>query len=200
MVINNGVRDHPQDALADDHDAVAARHRAISDLLDPFTQWRIAALEPDLTGARVLAIGPGYGNLAWWLGEQVGATGQVVAFSRDVSHLPHHPQVSLVGHDLTTGTVPVSGPFDLIHARLTLAYTSHRRQLLHQLANRLGPGGWLLVEDWAISERDRDVVVRAASLVEQDLYERFHRALTRVFAVSGTDSRWGAHLHTHFLE
>lgn len=202
MTANGAVQPYQQRYALDNSAANAtAHHTALADLLDGFTQWRIANLGIDLTNARALEVGPGHGSIAHWLLTQMGPHGRVVALDLDPSHIPPHPRITPVAHDLTSPSgLPseASWPFDLIHARLTLQHLPNRRQLLTHLARRLAPGGMLLVQDWA--GRDRDVVLAAPTQAARDLYETYQRAASKVFDAAGLDRRWAKRLHLHFLE
>lgn len=176
-------------------------HLAVADALDGFTKWRLANLDVDLTEARVLDIGPGHGSIAHWLTTQIGPRGRVTALTPEPDLIPPHPKVDNVGHDLASPhALPsqVSWPFDLIHVRLTLWQLPHRRQLLHQLADRLAPGGMLLVQEWTIPARG--VIVQAPDPGSRELYERFQAALVRAMAAAEVGYSWASGLHVSFLE
>lgn len=183
--------------LDNQHGAASAHHTALADLLDPVSRHRLTGLPVGLAGARVLEVGAGHGSVAWWLAEQVGPTGQVVALDLDPSQIPTHPRIERVRHDLAAGPLPFDDRFDLIHSRLTLQHLPHRRSLLTALAERLRPTGWLLIEDWA--GRDRDVVVDAPGAPDRELYERYQATAAAVFDAAGTDRTWAPRLHLHFL-
>jgi SAM-dependent methyltransferase len=179
--------------LDNHHDISAAHHQGLADLLDPFTVSRLAGLG-DWIGGRCLEVGAGAGSIAHWLADQVGPTGEVVATDLKPDLIPPHPRLRTVAYDLTTdGPLAVlGGPFDLIHARLTLAHLPNRRIILHRLADLLAPGGTLLIEDWSANwgaEVDQ-VVIAAPTGPDAELYLRYHNTAGQVFAAAGTDPGW----------
>lgn len=181
-------------ALNNSASTAAPHHQALAAMLDPFTQWRIQRLTPDLSGARVLEIGPGHGSIAHWLAEQVDAEGEVVAIDLDISRIPLHKRITLIADDLTVnGLRSIPGQFDLVHARLTLHHLPTRETLLSEMVKRLAPGGILLIQDWA--GRDRDVVVQAPSPQDRELVERYQWHVSKIFDASGTDRTWGTRTH-----
>ena len=177
------------------HEAAAAHLHALAELLDPLTRQRITALGA-LADARCLEVGAGSGSIAIWLADRVGYRGEVVATDLKPDLIPAHPRLTVVGYDLTApGPWPaaLAGPFDLIHARLTLAHLPNRRAVCHELATRLAPDGVLLIEDWAALATD--VVVTAPSAAAAHLYERYQRLAAEVFDAGGTDRTWARRIH-----
>lgn len=182
------------------HESGEAHLRALADLLDPATRRRITQLCP-LAGARCLEVGAGSGSVAVWLADRVGYAGEVVATDLVPDRIPAHPRLTTVGYDLTAGGPwpgELAGPFDLIHARLTLAHLPNRRAVCHELATRLAPDGVLLVEDWAALAGD--VVVAAPSVAAAHLYERYQRLAAEEFDTGGTDRTWARRIHPVLLE
>jgi hypothetical protein len=115
--------------------------------------------------------------------------------------IPPHPQIDIVEHDLASShTLPkqVSWPFDLIHVRLGLWQIPHRRQLLHRLANKLAPGGVLLVQEWTIPTQDG--IVQAPDPGSRELYQRFQTTLVRAMAAAEIGHNWANGLHVSLLE
>lgn len=111
-------------------------------------------------GSRCLEAGAGTGSVARALAELVGPDGRVLAVDRDPRFLTGLPgQVEVRQADVMAGDLP-QRQFDLVHARLLVAYLHPRRQALRRLADAVAPGGWLLVEevDWTWA----DLVVPAA--------------------------------------
>jgi hypothetical protein len=84
-----------------------------------------------------------------WLAEHVGSTGSVLATDIDPRFVPASelPQLEVARHDVTTGAISAAR-YDLIHARLVLSHLPQRRDVLARLVQALGPGGWLVVEDF----------------------------------------------------
>jgi SAM-dependent methyltransferase len=105
-------------------------------------------------GGRCLDIGAGGGSITRWL---AGRTGSVVAVDLDVTHLDAGAGVVVHRHDLDDG-LPDDGPFDLIHARMTLVHLSRREEVLGWLVDALAPGGWLVVGECS----DRPLTALAA--------------------------------------
>ena len=97
---------------------------------------------------RCLEVGTGGGSVAAWLAERVGPGGEVLATDLDVTVARErvHPAVTLQVHDLRADPLP-EGHFDLVHARLLVAWLSERHRVLQRLVRSLVPGGWLLVEE-----------------------------------------------------
>lgn len=105
-------------------------------------------------GQRCLDIGAGGGSITRWLARR---TGSVVAVDIDVAHLEAGDGVVVHQHDLNDG-LPDDGPFDLIHARLTLLHLSRREEVFARLVRALAPGGWLVVGEYS----DRPLTALAA--------------------------------------
>lgn len=129
--------DHPQEAERIDTAALA---------YDPVTTHRLRALDPG-PDSRCLEVGAGTGTVARWLLDEA-RVGEVVALDRDTSALDRlaHPRMTVVTADLTDENLRL-GRFDLIHARFVLMHLPERRRILTRLANRLNPGGWLVLGD-----------------------------------------------------
>lgn len=181
------------------HRAAADHHLALAELLDPDTTARLGGLG-DWTGGRCLEVGAGYGSIALWLAGQVGEHGAVVAADLEPDHVPDHPRLRVVGVDLAADhwPDPLAGPFDLVHARLTLLHIPARRELLRRLAGLLAPDGVLLVEDWAPM---REPMVMAAPTPEAaELYGTYQRVAAGVFDTAGSDPGWARRIHPAMLE
>jgi|ADGO01.1.fsa_nt_gi hypothetical protein len=179
-------------------------HGSIAELLDPFTRQRIQQLAPThgWTGARILQIGAS--SIAHWLADQVAPHGKVITLTPYTHHLPPHPHLRRLDHDLTDDQ-PLThrlGDFDLIHARLTLTGLPQPTHTLHRLATTLTPGGTVLIEDWTIP--DHDTVITAPSPAEHRLHTWFQRHLATVLDATGSHRTWArtihATLHTHGLQ
>lgn len=186
--------------MDNDHATSGEHHAGLSKLLDPFTFARLRGLR-DPAGAICLEVGAGAGSVALWLADRVGDTGTVLALDLKPARIPHHPQLSVLAHDLRgpiDPLAPLAGRFDLIHARLVLAHLPNRRTILYQLANLLAPGGVLLVQDWC--PQRRDAVVAAPSAAAGALYLAYQQAVSRVFDAAGTDPGWARQVHTAMRE
>jgi 2-polyprenyl-3-methyl-5-hydroxy-6-metoxy-1,4-benzoquinol methylase len=157
-------------AFDNDSKTAVSHHSALSGLLDQFSAERTAGLL-ELNGARCLEVGAGGGVFARWLADQVGPTGEVVATDIKPSHIPEHPSLRVLQHDVVND--PIEGTFDFVHARLLLNHLPARRVVLHKLASVLRPGGVLLTEDF--SPEDVSVFVAyAPSAEDTELLQRYH--------------------------
>ncbi|AYV32641.1 hypothetical protein EES41_38405 (plasmid) [Streptomyces sp. ADI95-16] len=115
---------------------------------DPFTRQRLRSLGVG-PGWRCLEAGAGTGTIARWLAEEAGAD-EVVALDRDTSRLEPlaGPRLRVRAADLTRiADEPDLGTFDLVHARFVLMHLPERRALVSRLAERLNPGGFLVLSD-----------------------------------------------------
>lgn len=154
--------------------------------LDPLTITCLEAvgLRP---GARCLELGAGGGSIARWLAERTGPAGQVVAVDQDTSRLAPAVNLEIVQHDLRHGP-PVTGRFDLIHARLLLLHLPFRRRLLRQLVDCLAPGGWLVLGEFS---RQPLEVLAATSPADASLFRKVIDALVTVLEQDhGADLDW----------
>lgn len=119
-------------------------------LAQMFDAHTFAILEPVAVrpGQRCLDLGAGGGSVTRWLADRVGPAGEVVAVDIDTTHLATGPGVTVHRHDINDGLPgPVAGPYDLIHARNTLAHLPRRDEIFAGLVDALAPGGWLVVGD-----------------------------------------------------
>lgn len=140
----------PQDyAFANARAQQEARLSALEELLDTGTQRHLAALEV-ASGWQCLEVGAGGGSIARWLCERVGPTGHVIATDLDprfvAAALRQHANSTVQRHDVLADELPAS-TFDLIHARLLLAWLADPQRALSRLVAALKPGGWLLAEE-----------------------------------------------------
>ena len=173
-----------------------AHHAALATLLDRATQDRIGDLL-NLAGTACLEVAAGGGSVATWLAEQVGPGGRVVATDTKPDLIPSHPRLSVLRHDITTGT-PGDG-YDLVHARLLLNHLPRRRTALHNLARALRPGGVLVTEDfWPTAPGD--FVACAMSPDDAMLLRRYQLAHLQVLADHGNDRTWSRRALIAFLE
>ena len=181
------VKPYPLD---NDHELAGEHHDALAEALDPATVARLRGVRPDWTGAACLEVGAGGGSIARYLADQVGATGRVVALDLKPQHIPDHPRMTVVQHDLCSDEPLPAGPWDLIHARLVLCHLPARETILRRLAQVLAPGGVILTEDWE-TMIDSGVVVAAPTADDAALYQRYQSVIgPKVFGAAGTDRRW----------
>jgi SAM-dependent methyltransferase len=81
----------------------------------------------------------------------------VLATDIDVSWLHDADAgVDVRRHDVATDEPP-GDAFDLVHARLVLVHVAARDEALRRMISALGPGGWLVVEDFDTAPRSRRV-------------------------------------------
>lgn len=165
----------------------------LAHLLDPST---FALLGPTgvRPGWRCLDLGAGGGSVSRWLADRVGPTGEVVALDLDTAQLPEHPSITVVQHDINDGlTGHLAGPYDLVHARLTLMHLPRREEILAMLVSQLAPGGWLVVGD--VSDRPCTVLCARS---EQDVavWEKIQHLSHRVVGpLGGLDVDWAPRIH-----
>ena len=98
------------------------RLQASEQEVDPASRRRLYATGLT-TGWRCLEVGPGAGSMMQWMGEKVGASGQVVALDLSTKFLPARrpEQVEVQQGDIRTAALP-QGAFDLVHARYALIH------------------------------------------------------------------------------
>jgi SAM-dependent methyltransferase len=138
-------------------------------------------------GARCWDIGSGAGTVALGLAERVGPAGHVLATDLDPQHVPPHPRLAAVRHDLLTDPPP-EGRFDLIHARLVLMHLADRAAVAVRLSERLRPGGALVLTDWSCD--CLRVVVSPVDERTATIWQRYHDAVHTLSARAGMDLRW----------
>ncbi|WP_147916299.1 class I SAM-dependent methyltransferase [Ruania zhangjianzhongii] len=141
-------------------------------------------------GQRCLDVGAGGGSVVRWLAKQVGPSGEVVAVDIDTSRLGDGPGITVVGADINEGLVGAqAGPYDLIHARLTLLHLPDREAILSTLADALAPGGWLVIGD-ATSRPLR--VLSDHCMRDVAIWERIQYLSHEVVGpAAGMDLTWG---------
>ncbi|MEJ3750112.1 methyltransferase domain-containing protein [Actinomycetes bacterium KLBMP 9797] len=181
-------------AYAFDNDAVDAlrQHACLAALLDSVSIQRLGGLDR-MDGARCLDVGAGGSAVPVWLADRVGRTGEVVATDIKPRHVPPHPRIRVLTHDVTVDPLP-AGEFRLIRTRLLLMHLPERERVLRRLAKALPPGGTLVVEDWYLWLDD--MVLAAPTTRDAKLVTRFRRLLVEdILAASGTDPYWAARVH-----
>jgi SAM-dependent methyltransferase len=154
------------------------------------------ALDPETTGIleqrgieeswRCLELGAGAGSVARWLASRC-ESGHVVATDTDTPFLDpsRAPNLEVVRHDVVAEDFPPAS-FDLIHARWLLANLSEREEVLAKAACWLAPGGWLVIEEYAIFPSDSS---------PYPAFRRLMGAMERLLADShGADNRWARRL------
>ncbi len=123
------------------------RLRLLAELLDEGTFTALAALGAG-SGWRCLEVGAGGGSVAAWLAGRVAPEGFVLATDLDITVLRglDHPCLEVRVHDIVGDPLPEAG-FDLVHARLLLAWLADPQAGLARMAAALRPGGWLHIEE-----------------------------------------------------
>jgi SAM-dependent methyltransferase len=154
-----------------------ARLRTLEAIFDAGT---IAELEARGVGGgwRCLEVGAGGGSIALWLADRVAPEGSVLATDLDTTVLAglSHPGLEVRVHDLLDDELP-AGAFDLVHARMLLAWLPDPRAALARLIDALEPGGWLLVEELDFASAVPD------PRMGPELAERFERMVAAHHAV-----------------
>jgi ubiquinone/menaquinone biosynthesis C-methylase UbiE len=123
------------------------RLRMIERVFDPASRRRLLATGLQ-AGWRCLEVGPGAGSIMIWMGDMVGATGQVVAVDLDPKFLGELGQsnMEIVRADIRTAPLAEQS-FDLVHARYVLIHISDYEIALNRMLDCLKPGGWLVLEE-----------------------------------------------------
>ncbi len=123
------------------------RLRLLAELLDEGTFTVLAALGVR-AGWRCLEVGAGGGSVAAWLAGRVAPGGFVLATDLDTTVMRglDHPCLEVRTHDILRDPLPEAG-FDLVHARLLLAWLADPQAGLDRMAAALKPGGCLLIEE-----------------------------------------------------
>lgn len=163
---------------------------ALQDYLDPVTTDCLTGTGVG-PGWRCLELGPGGGSIAAWLVDRTGPTGRVTAVDNDLSRLDGVDGLAVLEHDLQRG-LPVSGPFDLIHARLVLLHLPDRRELLRQLVAALAPGGWLVLGEFSGAPL---AVLSAAGPADAALFTKVIDAVCADLVDHGADLAWAHQVH-----
>ncbi|MFI9271008.1 class I SAM-dependent methyltransferase [Kitasatospora sp. NPDC052896] len=157
------------------------RLRLLGEVFDPLT-FRCLASAPIPPGARCLDVGTGAGSVARWLSRRL-PDGEVVAtdLAPELLGPPAERNLTVLRHDVTVDPFP-DGSFDLIHVRFVLSHLPRRRQILHQMARWLRPGGRLVLGSFGWFPLD--------SSPHEDYRQAMdaHCRLTRDRI--GTDARW----------
>jgi SAM-dependent methyltransferase len=187
-----------QYAYSNDSDHAPEHHRALAELLNPGSTERVRGLM-DLTDKRCLDVGAGGGTYAYWLATKVGSHGQVVATDLRPQHIPPHPRMRILTHDIVTDPLPEPGTFDFADARLVLNHLVERRKAFHNLVSALAPGGWLLTEDFS-SHPPEVWVAHTPDRGDAALLRDYHAAQLAVLDAHGNDRTWATTAHGAMVE
>lgn len=136
-------------------------------------------------------VGTGEGSVARWLAARVGTNGHVVASDLKPQHVPIHPRIEAIAHDLTSDPWP-EPEFDLIHARLLLMHLADRDTLAPKLAARLRPGGALVLTDWFCGCATEPMVKSPVDAYKAHIFQEYHDAVHKLSAQTGMDFDWAA--------
>ncbi len=164
----------------------ATRFAALSAVFDSATRRYL--LDRRLTvGWQCLEVGGGGGSIASWLSERVGAGGRVLVTDIDTRFLEalHSPNLDVLRHDITRDPLP-EGAFDLVHTRMVLIHLPERERndVLKRLAKALGPGGWLVCEEFDSGSIPPDPAISPGEVVLKT-----HQAMGRLNEARGRCGR-----------
>ena len=123
------------------------RLRLLAALLDDGT-FRLLERLGVRPGWRCLEVGAGGGSVAAWLCDRTAPGGSVLATDIDTTILRQleRPNLEVRVHDVLADELP-EREFDLVHARLLLAWLADPEEGLRRMFGALKPGGRLLVEE-----------------------------------------------------
>ncbi|MEU6563703.1 class I SAM-dependent methyltransferase [Nocardia nova] len=139
-------------------------------------------------GWRCWDIGAGDGSVARWLAARVGTTGRVLASDLKPEHVPSHPRIDVVTHDLINDPWP-EPEFDLIHARLVLMHLPEREELAVRLAGQLRPGGVLVLTDW-YCDCPAGPVASTVDAHTHRIWQQYHDGVHSLGDKTGMDLVW----------
>lgn len=150
-------------------------------------------------GQRCLDLGAGGGGVTRWLADRVEPGGEVNAVDLDTTFLADGRGVRVHQRDINDGlTGPIAGPYDVIHARLTLMHLPRREEILAELVDALAPGGWIVVGELS----DRPLTVLTAPRPEDiGVWERIqHLSHHVVGPAAGMDFGWAHRVHDQMVQ
>jgi SAM-dependent methyltransferase len=142
-------------------------------------------------GWRCWDVGAGDGSVARWLAARGGTTGQVVASDLKPQHVPDHPRIEKIAHDLTKDPWP-EPKFDLIHARLLLMHLADKEAIAVQLAAHLRPGGALVLTDWFCGCAEEDLIISPVDEYTARVFQAYHDGVHKLGEQTGMDLAWAA--------
>jgi Methylase of chemotaxis methyl-accepting proteins len=199
FVRNMGLVTEPSSSSADsgyllDNRASDAGQRfdSLSTLFNPVT-FRHLEMLGIARGWRCWEVGVGGPSIPQWLSSRVGPSGHVLATDIDVTWTQQAAggNVEVRRHDVAADDPP-KRVFDLVHARLVLIHVPQREQALERMVGVLGPGGWLLIEDF-------DPAMQPLACVdvvgpEQRLANKVREGFRALLAQRGADLEFGRRL------
>jgi SAM-dependent methyltransferase len=123
------------------------RLRLLAALLDDGT-FRLLERLGVRPGWRCLEVGAGGGSVAAWMCDRSAPDGSVLATDIDTTVLRQleRPNLEVRVHDVLADELP-QHEFDLVHARLLLAWLADPQAGLRRMVAALKPSGCLLVEE-----------------------------------------------------
>jgi len=172
-------------------DRTPERLKALQEAIDPATFRRIKALGL-APGWRCWEVGAGAGSVAFWLSQQVGDGGKVLAsdIKTDLlERLSELGNVTVLKHNVDRDDMPC-GPFDLIHTRIVLMHGGiNRTEVIKKLICALKPGGLLFLEE-------HDEYGTYALMPENLAFAKAIYFATRVIESNGASLSWARNLPT----
>lgn len=153
-----------------------------TEVLDQFTTQTLTEIGIR-EGLRCLEVGAGTGSIALWM-SRLGA--DVTALDRDLRFLDYigtDNYVTWLAGDITHDEQdPAFKPgFDIIHARLVVAWTHNRPDVITRLAAWLNPGGRLVIGDPVLPPNMANPIYK----------KTMDRCFNLIEKVSGADFSWG---------
>ncbi|MGW2524607.1 class I SAM-dependent methyltransferase [Streptomyces sp. NPDC001617] len=136
-------------------------------------------------------VGAGDGSVARWLAARVGTNGHVVASDLKPQHVPAHPRIEAISHDLTRDPWP-EPKFDLIHARLLLMHLADREAIAVKLAAHLRPGGTLVLTDWYCGCAVESLIKSPVDEYKARILQEYHEGVHKLGDETNMDFSWGA--------
>jgi SAM-dependent methyltransferase len=142
-------------------------------------------------GWRCWDVGAGDGSVARWLAARVGVSGHVVASDLKPQHVPDHPRIEAIRHDLTSDPWP-EPKFDLIHARLVLMHLADKEDVAAKLAAHLQPGGVLVLTDWYCGCADEGIIKSPVDEYTARIFQEYHDGVHKLAGQTGMDFDWAS--------
>jgi ubiquinone/menaquinone biosynthesis C-methylase UbiE len=169
------------------------------ELLRPLTRraFEAAGIGP---GMRVLDVGCGAGDVAFLVGEMVGAEGSVLGVDLDgtaVELADARRAAQRVGNVAfrcgDARSRAFGGPFDAVVGRFVLMFMTDATAALAHFANQLRPGGVAVFHEWVAR-------VHGVSSTQQPVLAALLELLSETFARSGASLSTGAELYWRMLD
>jgi ubiquinone/menaquinone biosynthesis C-methylase UbiE len=142
-------------------------------------------------GWRCWDVGAGDGSVARWLAARVGTSGHVVASDLKPQHIPSHPRIEAIRHDLTEDPWP-EPEFDLIHARLVLMHVAEKETVAAKLAAHRRPGGALVLTDWYCGCATEGIIKSPVDAYTARIFQQYHDGVHKLAGETGMDFDWAS--------